>query len=73
MTMQKLDIAGLTVSYRNAPDLGGKVQQLIQNLKGKRAALEDQAKGLRMKERELERFLGVSDDVRAAPLEKSHA
>ncbi len=40
MTMLKVEIAGETVSYRNAPDLTDKVQKLLQTLTGKRTAIE---------------------------------
>jgi len=76
MTTLKLDIAGLTINYRNAPDLTEKVQTTLLGLKGQRTAFENQAKELRIKERELERFLGVSETAKtglANKEEQSHA
>ncbi len=76
MTTLKLDIAGLTINYRNAPDLSEKVQTTLQGLKGQRTAIENQAKELRIKERELERFLGVPEAAKlgiATKEDKSYA
>ena len=62
--MLRIDIAGETLTYKNAPDLNDKVQSLLNEVKTKRAGVEAESKALRQRERMLERFLGGAKKVR---------
>ena len=56
--MMKVEIAGITITYRSAAELSVKVRQEIQDAREQRGGLEKECRGLRDKEKALERFLG---------------
>ena len=58
--MLTLQIAGQTLTYKNAPDLNVKVQELLQDTRTKRNKLDVESKELRKQERTLAKFLGGS-------------
>jgi hypothetical protein len=54
----KLEIAGLTIEYRNAPDLNEKVRRELLTAQARRKDLSGESLILRKREKALERFLG---------------
>jgi len=58
--MLTLQIAGQTLTYKNAPDLNAKVKELLQDTRAKRDKLDMESKDLRKQERMLSKFLGCS-------------
>ena len=56
--MLKVEIAGVSITYRSAADLSAKVRQEIQEAQAQRGTLEKECRALRERERTLERFLG---------------
>ena len=62
--MLKLEIAGVSVTYKNAAELKAKVQVALVGARRQRLTLEEQCKEecrvLRQREKSLERFLGGS-------------
>ena len=56
--MLTMELAGHTLTYRNAPDLNAKARGLLTELHEKAQSIEKHAKALRQQERIILRFLG---------------
>lgn len=54
----RLDIAGLTIEYRSAPDLNEKVRKELVTTQSRRKTLNEESNELRKREKTLQRFLG---------------
>lgn len=64
--MLKLEIAGQTITYRNALELSRRIQERLVAVRSRRSVVERECKLLRGQEKTLEQFLGGTQ----APLEK---
>ena len=56
--MLRIEIAGHTLTYKNAPQLNEKARVLLEELRGERETMEKQTKALRRQEYLVQKFLG---------------
>ena len=71
--MLKLDIAGQSITYRNAVELNRRVQDSLDALRARRSEFEKECKLLRGQERMLEKFLGGSTAPKGSIKEATNA
>jgi hypothetical protein len=67
--MLKIEIAGISMAYKNAAELQVRAQEALTGVRSRRLTLEEERKLLRQREKALERFLG--NPAKIKPNEKS--
>ncbi len=63
--MKKIDIEGISISYKDAPDLNQKVKTVLSKIARTREKLQEEFNGVRKKERGLRKFLGIKEEKEA--------
>ena len=64
--MMKTKIEGLEISYRNVGELHEKVKELLLEFKQTRKQIESEFKEVKKKEKALQKFLGIKEDIEEA-------
>ena len=60
--MKKIDIEGISISYKDVSDLNHKVKAVLSKIQRRRESIQAEFSAIRKKERGLKKFLGIKED-----------